>query len=73
MGAGDRVRLTAGVGYAPAGSEGIVIGFYRYPERDAVAVQLDRGPVTARLGKDVIAVSPEYLEMLDRLAVAAPW
>jgi hypothetical protein len=35
---GDRVRLVAPVGDIPAGSEGVVFGFYRHPDEPALAV-----------------------------------
>jgi hypothetical protein len=35
---GDRVRLVSAVGDIPAGSEGVVFGYYRHPDHPAVAV-----------------------------------
>jgi hypothetical protein len=35
---GDRVRLVSAVGDIPAGSEGVVFGYYRHPDNPAVAV-----------------------------------
>jgi hypothetical protein len=36
---GDQIRLRAAFGGLPAGSEGVVFGFYRHPDEPAVAVR----------------------------------
>jgi hypothetical protein len=40
---GDRVRLISALGDVPAGSEGVVFGFYRHPDRPALAVRFAGG------------------------------
>ena len=36
---GDQIRLRAAFGGLPAGSEGVVFGFYRHPDEPAIAVR----------------------------------
>lgn len=45
MNAGDRVRVVSPVDEAEAGTEGVVIGFYRRPSGNAVAVSTGVGTI----------------------------
>lgn len=38
---GDRIRLVKAFGDIPAGSEGVVFGFYRRPDNPTVAVRFN--------------------------------
>jgi hypothetical protein len=53
---GDRVRLVSALGDIPAGTEGVVFGFYRHPDRPAVAVTF---------GAQARSVPTELLELVE--------
>ena len=56
MEVGDRVRLVSPLGDIPAGSEGVVFGFYRHPEHPAVAVTF---------GAQARSVPADLLELVE--------
>lgn len=57
MNAGDRVRVVTRVDETEAGTEGVVIGFYRRPSGNAVAVSTGAGTIV--IPADTIEVVEE--------------